>query len=366
MSLMPQNESCSKVTCDLPPGKICMIDLTAIDYQPGVLRQPADPVEQFAYIYQVMCPPDKIPPTVVRFDHSSSKFLIVPNGPEYTDESSQFDAGRKIGLSKLPCRIVGDDSLPPEVNGASSPLSPTGSLPNAAFPTVTDRPKPDPKLLNDFFRELLPALGRMAGSLRRSTKTGTLRDSDVEDWCLEAALALWQELKREGLPRLVSHREVRNYVFGVFHNRARTARRRGQRAQELPDDWSNSALCVADEQIDPAEHCWQNEVIETLQALMNRANEALRDALAALPAPEAIAASAWLDGATLEASFMAGGITLAKLRRIIRQLRGGHLGALLRRARADLEAIYRECPPAAAQVYLGNLTRLLEDPIDHS
>jgi len=84
-----------------------------------------------------------------------------------------------------------------------------------------------------------------------------------------------------------------------------------------------------------------------------------------LPAPESRAAKAWLGGASWEASFKAGGLTLAKIRAVIDRLRTGHLSALLRQTRAAREAIYLECPSAVARVNLGKLTRLLEDPIDH-
>lgn len=334
------------------PDPTCLIDTRHIDYQPGVPRQPADPIDLFAYISSEMRTPSEIPPLVVRFDPPWGKYLILPSGPVYTDEGLPLDAARLLGLSYLPCRVVGDD-----------PSSPTPRpLPGSAPPPGPDRPIPDPVRLEPLFRDLLHALARMAGAIRRRTSTAALRVSDDDDWRQEVLLALWRELRERDQPRLNCASAVRRYICGVLRKQAARAMKLGGRTCPLPDGWTDSARTVPDELIVAREDRRLDEAVEDIQALIDRANEALRDALSRLPAREATAAGAWLDGAGYRAAGVAGGLTLAQMRRVTLRLRGGLLASLLCWARRELEAIYRACPAAAGRIDLGRLTRLLADP----
>jgi hypothetical protein len=107
--------------------KICQIDIKNVDYQSGIERRPIDTFEFAAYILSEMRVSQSIPLLAVTFDKPSMKYLIVCDGRAYTQEGFALEGARKLGLSTVPCRIVGDRSsatdvpIQPQPSRASMP-----------------------------------------------------------------------------------------------------------------------------------------------------------------------------------------------------------------------------------------------------
>jgi DNA-directed RNA polymerase specialized sigma24 family protein len=326
----------------------CWMPIEQIDFDSSIPRNPTDPFELFAYCCDLR-DAERIHPLVVRFVAACGKYLVVCEGSSYGGEGMLLEAGKKIGLSLLPCRVVGD--YRPRTGQEQTP-SPPSDHPPPGFPL-------DPARLESVFRDLLHALAHMARAVRRRTHVAALRVADDDDWRQEALLSLWRELREREKPRLSSGSEVRKFVFGVLRKQAVRAMKLGGRVSPLPHDWSTSTGTVPDELIAAGENRRVGQAVEELLALIERASAALGEALSRFPAREAMAVEAWLDGAGYRASGSAAGLTLARVRRLISRLRSGPLASLLCQARWDLEALYRASPSAAGRIKLGRLTRLL-------
>jgi DNA-directed RNA polymerase specialized sigma24 family protein len=338
------------------PYSICWIDTRQIDFQPNVPRQPADPIDLIAYITWEMRTPAEIRPLVVRFDPASGSYFVVCDGPEHPREGILLDAARKLGLSSIPCRVVEGPPSPPEGEAAAPLPAPSPSALQSPWGTASVS---DPRRLNPLFRDLLPTLGRMAGGVRRRTTTAALRVADEDDWKQEILLTLFRHLREGSRTRLSCAGEVRRYIFGVLRNQSARAMRQGRRICSLPEHWTAAVESVPDELIAATEERRCEEAAADVQALIDRANNAVQDALVRMPAGQTAAVEAWLDGSGYRTVGAAEGLTLARMRRVIYRFRAELPASLLRQASRSLEEIYRACPSAAGFIRLGRLARLL-------
>jgi RNA polymerase sigma factor (sigma-70 family) len=143
-----------------------LIDTRQINYCPGVPRRPIDPDDLFAYISCEMRDPAQVRPLAVRFDPPSGQHFVVCRGPAYEQEGLLLEAARKLGLSGVPCIVVG--CPPPPAAGA------------------VPKPSPAPARETDDQAGLLlhgrpPAIGQKAAAPPRPpTRGGPTRECLVE------------------------------------------------------------------------------------------------------------------------------------------------------------------------------------------
>jgi RNA polymerase sigma factor (sigma-70 family) len=330
----------------------CWIDTRHVDFDPRFSRRVADPIELFAFVSSEMHTMAENVPLLVRFDATSAKYLVLCNGVAYTREGMPLEAARKIGLSRVPCRVVGDG---PHAAQSSERPSP-GNAPTA--PDFRTDPRCSAVDLNPLFEEVLAAVLLMARTVCGRTRRDVLRMADGDDWLQEGLIALWRKLRQEK-SGFHNGDDVRRFVYTILRNQAARAANRAARSVPISEEDLGVGRSVLDEIIAASEDRRLQKAAGKVQALIERADKALVDALAGMSASEAAAVRTWLEGAGYRTAGKAWGLSLAQVRRLALQLREEPLASLVRKARRNLKAIYLVCPAAACQINMGRLRRLL-------
>jgi DNA-directed RNA polymerase specialized sigma24 family protein len=253
---------------------------------------------------------------------------------------------------------------------------------------------PDSEGIEAVLRDLHEPLRRMAAYVYRQASAEVRGAVGVDDLVQEAMIASWCELKAPDGTRLHSPKELRNYIFGLLRKqvakaagkrerytrllndlaasfrskgtrytpltpseRAASSQKEGKRYTPLPSSHS-----VLDELIASRDGRLLAEAVCGLEAMVERGDKVLRQALARLSPAEAGGVDAWLLGAGYRKAGKPHGLSLAQMRSAVHKLRSGFVDYFVSRIRCELKALYDISPSAAARIQLGRLRRLVLDP----
>jgi hypothetical protein len=335
--------------------EIIYLNHVLIGFAPNVSRLPANSDDIFAFVAQFRSV-EELPPLKVRLDPPSGKYFIVCVGIAYQNEGILLEAAPKLGLSILPCIMASDEEASttafPKLT--REPPQAASSIPNIVPGGTLD--------FNQIFSEIRQLLDGMATRVRRRTDSTVLRVTDNDDWLQECLLALWRHMLNRSCQDLADGAAVRRFASGVFANQVARAAKHAKLYRQL-DVTTNLEQMFIDELVERESAYEFHENKAKLGAMLADIDQLLQEMLRNWDVVEADAAKAWLDGATTQAAADIAGSTFAKVRGLIQRLKKSKLRPHLRRARQALETLWHRWPNRVAEVDIGRVCRLLEDPL---